>query len=372
MGNADLEFLKSRLNGRMGLFSRAHDEHVKDPHEDDDEPDNVSHSDDEVSGLSESPRLAAPALEDHFDGTSIPPVIFKSEDSFWDKDQVNKAGGDIDFQHINESAHYDVPAHETKSDDQSHFTDAHSIMSFAYSEQDNDKNIDQSHNNNTVKTGEDMNLFARSKPAASGASSLFTKRPTALTEQSLPATSLFASAETQQTADKHFVEQTFSSATNQDPDYMTSFADNEPEQELKTAEYASDMRGVVFSKIVKSDDDLVGLVAYSLYKLNKYDWATAFQKSKGRAPSQNEIESFAIGESMLRRLMVYRQLAEQILSGQNIYAPSTYSAKKGAQSTSINQKISSSLPTVIYLLLAVGSVFAGFAAFRYISTLVGR
>ena len=76
-----------------------------------------------------------------------------------------------------------------------------------------------------------------------------------------------------------------------------------------------DDRNGVFRQLVKDDADIVGLVAYSIYKQNKLDWLTAFEKSKGRVPNTDELGSYIIGEGTPRRIATYRHLAEATLAG---------------------------------------------------------
>ncbi len=67
----------------------------------------------------------------------------------------------------------------------------------------------------------------------------------------------------------------------------------------------SDERNAVFVNLVREDGDIIGLVAYSIYKQNKVDWLHAFQKSLGREPSEAELNAYIIGESTPRRLGIY-------------------------------------------------------------------
>ena len=72
---------------------------------------------------------------------------------------------------------------------------------------------------------------------------------------------------------------------------------------------------IVFTSLVTSDKDIVGLVAYSIYKQNKYDWLHAFSRLQGRMPDEAEAQSYLYGESTPRRLATYRHLAEAVLAG---------------------------------------------------------
>jgi hypothetical protein len=73
-------------------------------------------------------------------------------------------------------------------------------------------------------------------------------------------------------------------------------------------------RNPIFDALATPDDDVVGLVAYSLYKQNKRAWLDDFIKATGRAPSEAEMRAYIIGESTERRLNTYRRLAAATLA----------------------------------------------------------
>lgn len=80
-------------------------------------------------------------------------------------------------------------------------------------------------------------------------------------------------------------------------------------------------RNPVFTSLVTGDGDVVGLVAYSVYKQNKHDWLLAFAKAKGRDPDEAEVVAYIIGESTPRRLATYRHLAHATLEGKGPDVP---------------------------------------------------
>lgn len=80
---------------------------------------------------------------------------------------------------------------------------------------------------------------------------------------------------------------------------------------------------VVFSSLVTGDSDIVGLVAYSLYKQNKHDWIVAYNKSKGSDPGEDETAAYILGEGTPRRLATYRHLAQATLEGRGPIAAAT-------------------------------------------------
>lgn len=77
----------------------------------------------------------------------------------------------------------------------------------------------------------------------------------------------------------------------------------------------SEGRNGVFTSLVKGDDDITGLVAYSVFKQNELDWLNEFRKVKGREPTEAETDAYILGESTPRRLATYRHLADATLAG---------------------------------------------------------
>jgi hypothetical protein len=80
-------------------------------------------------------------------------------------------------------------------------------------------------------------------------------------------------------------------------------------------------RNTVFGSLVTEDSDVVGLVAYSIYKQNKHDFLVAFSKAKGREPNETEMGAYTMGESTPRRLAIYRHLAQATLDGRGPDSP---------------------------------------------------
>ena len=46
----------------------------------------------------------------------------------------------------------------------------------------------------------------------------------------------------------------------------------------------------IFSKLVDDETDLIGLVAYGIYKNNKIGYIEKFKEKQGREPSEDELE----------------------------------------------------------------------------------
>ena len=98
--------------------------------------------------------------------------------------------------------------------------------------------------------------------------------------------------------------------------FAPTIAGSEAPTSLPPAETPANAdRNAVFASLVTSDDDIAGLVAYSIYKQHKLDWLTAFEAAKRRVPDEAELASYIIGEGTPRRLATYRHLAEATLAG---------------------------------------------------------
>ena len=135
-------------------------------------------------------------------------------------------------------------------------------------------------------------------------------------------------------------------------------------------------RVTVFASLVTADDDIVGLVAYSIYKQHENDWLTAFRKAKGREPNEAESSAFIIGEGTGRRLATYRHLAEATLEGRGPQVPAgssttafvqrTYAAAArhlpSAERSARQQMLSKVL---VYVIFAIVLICAVLLAARY-------
>ena len=129
-------------------------------------------------------------------------------------------------------------------------------------------------------------------------------------------------------------------------------------------------RNPVFNELVKGDGDIVGLVAYSIYKQNKLDWLLAFQRSTGREPNEHENAAYIIGEATPRRLATYRHLAEATLAGSGPDVPSG-GAKSGdragyARHGKYNSTQAPTTTIVIYVVLAIVVILAIVAAVKFL------
>lgn len=117
----------------------------------------------------------------------------------------------------------------------------------------------------------------------------------------------------------------------------------------------TDAKGI-FPKLVAGDDDIVGLVAYSLYKQNKIDWMRAFETQNGRRPNDEEFAAYIIGENTPRRVSIYRFLAESTIG------------RSGASGIGRRPLLSATL-NIFYGLLGVGAVAALIVLMRFFFSL---
>ncbi|OCC05737.1 hypothetical protein BA190_07255 [Labrys sp. WJW] len=98
----------------------------------------------------------------------------------------------------------------------------------------------------------------------------------------------------------------------------------------------------VFDRLVHDEEDVVGLLAFSLSMQNKRDWLAAFKKEVGRDPTPQELAAYDIGERIDRRLATYRKLAEHALAGNSFWASATLTPVSELPGPSVSE--SSSVP----------------------------
>jgi len=122
-----------------------------------------------------------------------------------------------------------------------------------------------------------------------------------------------------------------------------------------------DERNIVFKSLVTGDTDIVGLVAYSIYKQNKHDWLIAFAKNKGRDPNEAESHAYIIGEGTARRLATYRHLAEATLDGRGpvvTAGPATESFAQRTYAVAQRNKSAATGGGATGMKLAIAALFA--------------
>ncbi len=127
----------------------------------------------------------------------------------------------------------------------------------------------------------------------------------------------------------------------------------------------------VFANLVRGDGDIVGLVAYSIYKQHKLDWLRAFQLAQGRAPNEAELASYLCGEGTPRRLATYRHLANATLAGQGPQVGSlddavpAASLEHGRRSTLLERSGLTAGQVAVYALIAAIFIVGVVLALRF-------
>jgi hypothetical protein len=71
-----------------------------------------------------------------------------------------------------------------------------------------------------------------------------------------------------------------------------------------------------FDKLVRGENDVVGLLAFAIFERHRLEWLDVFEKSCGRLPNNDELNAYVLGEATERRLVNYRELAESALAQQ--------------------------------------------------------
>jgi hypothetical protein len=134
-------------------------------------------------------------------------------------------------------------------------------------------------------------------------------------------------------------------------------------------------RNRMFEELVSNDEDLIGLVAYALYKQSKRDWLMAFEAEKGRVPTEEELKSYIIGECTPRRIETYRRLgADSLVRLRPQTATPISTSQSSAARTETAQPLSTQAdvvpPTVSrswirQVAVILGGVVAGVALIRF-------
>lgn len=70
----------------------------------------------------------------------------------------------------------------------------------------------------------------------------------------------------------------------------------------------------IYEQLVKSEDDLVGLIAYAIYKKHKIEFITRIKEKEGREPTDDECKTFFDASTTESQLVKYRNDAQSILS----------------------------------------------------------
>lgn len=70
----------------------------------------------------------------------------------------------------------------------------------------------------------------------------------------------------------------------------------------------------IYKELVKFDNDLVGLIAYGIYKKHKIEFIEQIQEKYNREPTDEECSAFFISSTTESQLAKYRNDAESLLS----------------------------------------------------------
>lgn len=70
----------------------------------------------------------------------------------------------------------------------------------------------------------------------------------------------------------------------------------------------------IYEKLVVAEDDLVGLIAYGIYKKHKIEFITKIKEEQQRDPTDEECHAFFIASTTETQLDNYRSQAETMLS----------------------------------------------------------
>jgi len=71
----------------------------------------------------------------------------------------------------------------------------------------------------------------------------------------------------------------------------------------------------IFSRLVENDSDIVGHIAYALYKSDKVNYIEHFKESHKQEPTEEDLDAFHDVSSQPDSVKKYRFVAAHILSG---------------------------------------------------------
>lgn len=70
----------------------------------------------------------------------------------------------------------------------------------------------------------------------------------------------------------------------------------------------------IYENLVKNDKDILGIIAYGIYKKHKIEFIDKIKKEQGRIPTDEECRSFFVFSTTETQLDSYRDQAEMLLS----------------------------------------------------------
>jgi hypothetical protein len=92
-----------------------------------------------------------------------------------------------------------------------------------------------------------------------------------------------------------------------------SIADMPPPTAIGMRPAQTPPRNLVYDHLVEGDDDVIGLITYSLYKKDKRDWIIAWRNQHGTDPSPDQVEAFVAAQMTFAQRDRYRTAARQVL-----------------------------------------------------------
>jgi len=69
----------------------------------------------------------------------------------------------------------------------------------------------------------------------------------------------------------------------------------------------------VYDHLVEGEDDVIGLIAYALYKQDKRDWFISWKRSHDAEPTPDHVEAFVNGQMTTAQRERYRAASRQVL-----------------------------------------------------------
>jgi len=82
---------------------------------------------------------------------------------------------------------------------------------------------------------------------------------------------------------------------------------------LPTPDASGEGYSWVYKELVESESDIVGAIAYSIYKARKIEYIREFESDNGRNPSDSELREFRRTANLPGQLDDYRDKAERYL-----------------------------------------------------------
>ncbi len=146
-----------------------------------------------------------------------------------------------------------------------------------------------------------------------------------------------------------------------------------PVQAPARSPVAADVRrpSQVYSHLVEGEDDVIGLVAYALYKQDKREFLESWEKQRGTVPTGDQLEAFSTTQLTAGQRERYRTAARQVLDA---YAGVAVESERGhiveqAVTARIERAAGRAEAAGSFWRL-VGATFIGFLLFALVAAVV--